>query len=116
MESLKSGEVFMDDRNRGVSLQRGRYTNVQFCKNSAEKIKNKEFIGFLIFKKESYLLACSEMKKFRDKFQSELRFTPLDINGDYLSEINEIAINQFGNPSHADIFYLEPSMMMTNWK
>ena len=33
---------------------------------------------------------------------------------DYLSEINEIAINQFGNPSHADIFYLEPSMMMTN--
>ena len=83
MESLKSGEVFMDDRNSGVSLQRGRYTNVQFCKNSAEKIKNKEFIGFLIFKKESYLLACSEMKKFRDKFQSELRFTPLDINGDY---------------------------------
>ena len=52
MESLKSGEVFMDDRNSGVSLQRGRYTNVQFCKNSAEKIKNKEFIGFLIFKME----------------------------------------------------------------
>lgn len=111
-EKIKDGEVFIDTRGLGVSLQRAKYTTTRFCLDAGDSIKTKVFVGFIFFKKQSYIEACELMQKERPNFNSELKFSPLDESGEYLEKIDKIDSNDRGNPSHADIFYIEPQSMM----
>jgi hypothetical protein len=112
LEKLITQEVFMDSRGLGVSLQRGNYTTSNFCKKAAKNIKSKEYAGFVFFLKENYEESCSKMLEIRAAFNSELKYTPQDENGEYLDEIDNVDSEQAGNPSHSDIYYIEPKLMM----
>lgn len=112
-EKIKAGEVFIDTRGKGVSLQRGHYTTTNFCVDSAKSISTKVFVGFVFFLKKSYLDACGLMLLERPAFNSELMFTPMDESGAYLEKKDKIGSEDKGNPSHADIYYIDPKLMMT---
>ncbi|ATA90006.1 hypothetical protein CGC58_09905 [Capnocytophaga stomatis] len=108
-DKIIDGDVFLDTRLVGISLQRIGYSNFEFCKNKAKSINNKIFVGFVLFKKEDYLLACNEFRKIRSQFESILEFTPLDNEGNYLINRNIIDETDEGNPSHSDIIYINPA-------
>lgn len=111
-EKIKDGEVFIDTRGLGVSLQRGNYATTNFCVSAAQSIPKKVFVGFILFLKQNYLDACALMLQERGAFKSELKFTPLDVSGSYLEIITDIDSENEGNPSHADIIYIDPELMM----
>ena len=77
-ERISSQDIFLDDRLVGISLQRGKYTTENFCKQRAKTIDNKKYVGFVLFKKGDYLEACKEFIKERNEFHSIMEFTPLD--------------------------------------
>ncbi|AWL78198.1 hypothetical protein [Capnocytophaga canimorsus] len=108
-DKIIEGDIFLDTRLVGISLQRIQYSDFGFCKGKAKSINNKIFVGFVLFKKEDYLLVCDEFKKVRPQFESILEFTPLDKNGDYLIHRSNINKTDEGNPSHSDIIYINPA-------
>lgn len=75
-ERISSQDIFLDDRLVGISLQRGKYTTENFCKQRAKTIDNKKYVGFVLFKKGDYLEACKEFIKERNEFHSIMEFTP----------------------------------------
>ena len=111
-EKFKDGEFFIDTRGLGVSLQRGNYTITSFCISSAKLISTRVFVGFVFFLKQSYFEACDEMLRERKEFKSELKYTPLDEFGNYHNKTDEIDSDDNGNPSHSDIFFIDPQLMM----
>ncbi len=111
-ERIKDGEVFIDTRGSGVSLQRGNYTSTSFCISAANSIQTKVFAGFIFFLKQNYLDACKLMLLDRPAFKSELKYTPLDEIGVYLEKTDNIDSENKGNPSHSDIIYIDPQFMM----
>lgn len=108
-DKIIDGDIFLDTRLIGISLQRIQYSDFGFCKGKAKSINNKIFVGFVLFKKEDYLLVCDEFKKIRSQFESILEFTPLDKDGHYLVDRTTINIADEGNPSHSDIIYINPA-------
>lgn len=104
-------EVFMDNRLVGVSMQRHKYvTSDNECKERGKSIRNKKFVGFVVFLKDDFLKACNEFVKIREQFEAEIRFTPLDENLEIRKDIDSIYITDPGNPSHCDMNYINPAI------
>jgi len=115
-DKIADQDVFLDTRLVGISLQRSLYSSFEFCKKQAKSINNKIFVGFIAFKKSDYLLACDEYKQIREHFCSVLEFTPLDIDGSCLIDRSIIDTEDDGNPSHSDIIYINPALLLDEVK
>lgn len=111
IDKIIDQDIFLDTRLVGISLQRLLYTSFEFCKIQAKSISNKIYVGFILFKKSDYLNACEEFRKIRNNFESELKFTPLDDEGLYIKNTSNINTTDKGNPSHSDIFYINPALL-----
>ncbi|UQB67947.1 hypothetical protein [Epilithonimonas zeae] len=109
-ERFDKGQVFLDDRLFGISLQRENYCNDKFCKERAKLIDKKVYVGFLVFSKEDFNEVCSSFARIRANFDAKIEFTPLDENNEYLAFRNNIDSEQLGNPSHSDIVYYNPAI------
>lgn len=113
VEVLKiiDGDVFLDTRDLGVSLQRNFYCSELECKKLATNIPNKNYVGFVIFKKDDFLKVKENYIKERKEFDAEIRFTPLDENNQIINDKKLIFTNTPKNPSHSDLFYLNPALV-----
>lgn len=106
-DKIKVGEVFMHYRG-GVSMQRYSYADENKCKGYARGI-DLPFEGFVIFKKKVFTETVNELKEERESFEAELVSTPIDENNEYYEDLETITIDTPGNPSHADIKYIDPA-------
>lgn len=98
-------EVFFDKR--GVSLQRESYTSERDCKSRALLIPKSEYIGFAVFKKRHFIECRKSFLELNPDFLVDLVYTPMSEDG-YLVLTQPINMDEKGNPSHADIFYIDP--------
>jgi hypothetical protein len=103
-------DVFIDTRELGVSLQRYSFCNETECKKLASNIPNKTYVGFVIFKKTIFLKVKEEHKKERKEFEAEILFTPLDEDNNIIEDKRNIYTNTTKNPSHSDLYYLNPAV------
>lgn len=110
LERIISGEIFLDTRNVGVSLQRLRYCSSQNCKVYGNRIATKQYVGMVIFVKNSFDNCIIEYQKERENFEAVINYSPLDENFQYLVNIFDRRINDEGNPSHSDLIYINPSI------
>lgn len=108
---INSGDIFLDTRNLGVSLQRHFYCDENLCKKLANGIPTKEYVGFLIFEKKSFLEVMDQHLEERKEFDAEIVFTPLDENNEVIEDKSNIFSNTPKNPSHSDLFYLNPAVI-----
>ncbi|MBK0382044.1 hypothetical protein I5M32_03650 [Pedobacter sp. SD-b] len=104
------GGIFLDTRDLGVSLQRHLFCNEQQCKKIACNIQNKNYVGFVIFKKEDFQKTKEEHKKEREEFEAVILFTPLDEGNNIIEDKTNIYTNTPKNPSHSDLFYINPAV------
>lgn len=111
VSKINDGEVFLDTRDLGVSLQRYLFCNETECKKLATSIQNKAYVGFVIFKKEDFLKVKEEHKKEREEFEAEILFTPLDEENNIIKDKSNIFTNTPKNPSHSDLYYLNPAVV-----
>lgn len=105
------GEVFLDNRNLGVSLQRYLFCTENQCKEIACNIQSKNYVGFIIFKKKDFIRTKDEHKKERKEFDAEILFTPLDENYIIIEDKSKIYTNTPKNPSHSDLHYINPAVI-----
>nr|WP_297306412.1 hypothetical protein [uncultured Flavobacterium sp.] len=103
-------EVFLYSERYGVSLQREHYTNEQFCKNIARNIPSKSYAGFVLFTKKDFLEVIQDFLKVRSNFDAKLEFSPLSEKDACHANRKTVCINCKENPSHCDIFYLNPGL------
>jgi hypothetical protein len=104
---IKKGDIFLPYKG-GVSVQREKYCSDAFCKKKAQEIQ-KKYKGITIFKKKSFDEACVCYKKNRQEFEANIKGTPINVNGNYCEEDIEVTVSSEGNPSHADIVYINPA-------
>ncbi len=100
---------FLQPYNGGVSLQRESYCNEKEAKCRVKEISTKVFVGFYIFKKDFFnKIKQDYCAKDRNGFEAEIFATPLDLDQNYLSlPINKKIFKELkGNPSHADLVYI----------
>jgi hypothetical protein len=105
-----SDEIFIDTRG-GVSLQRHSFCNEINCKKLALNIPNKIYVGFVIFKKIDFLKVKEAHKKERQEFDAEILFTPQDEENNIIQDKSNIYTNTPKNPSHSDLYYLNPAVI-----
>lgn len=105
-----SKNIFLPNKG-SVSLQRNKYCNESCCKIIAKKIQNnRNFVGFVIFRKKDFEKVKLEYKKNdRKDFEAELTASPLDENLLPTKKKN-IYSEDKGNPTHAEIKYLNPAV------
>ncbi|MBP1617075.1 MAG: hypothetical protein H6Q14_902 [Bacteroidetes bacterium] len=108
-EKLNPGSIFLDSRQCGVSLQRYKYSSEDLCKQYAKKIP-KQYVGVIVFKKIDFDSLVKEYKKERCDFESKIEYSPLDDYNNYILKRSQIRKINSGNPSHADILYINPAM------
>lgn len=106
---INTGEVFLDSRNLGVSLQRHLFCDENLCKKLALNVPNQKYVGFMLFKKEMFLEVRKEHLKVRNEFEADILFTPLDENDHVIEDKTNILIDTPKNSSHSDLFYLNPA-------
>ena len=95
----------------GVSLQRQFFCKENECKVRAKRIE-KKYVGFIVFRKKRFEEVKSEyIRHERSDFRSKIIPTPLDDEGRYLTELDDSFIENQGNPSHADLRYINPAPM-----
>lgn len=106
---LEDKNVFLPNKG-GVSMQRSKYCGEQECKSRAVKIMNngRFFVGFISFLHSSFLGVKDEYKKSRANFDAKIIHTPLCERDEVITE-RPVYINQTGNPSHADLVYINPA-------
>ncbi|CAA0185371.1 conserved hypothetical protein [Tenacibaculum maritimum] len=95
----------------GVSIQRESYCSENECKKRA-KLTGKVYVGFYVFRKSRFLeVRDNYILNSRKNFQADLFSTPLNSNNDYLPlPINNKSFEILeGNPSHADLIYINPA-------
>jgi hypothetical protein len=107
-EKMKDEEVFIDMRG-GVSMQRERYCDENECKKRAIQNVNR-FVGFLVFRKNKFDDVCKEHKKERETFEALIKSTPLDKDNREIPEDIIVKNDDAGNPSHADLSYINPAV------
>lgn len=107
--NLITKELFLPYK-EGVSLQRFNYCDENQCKAYAKRnIKGKVYSGFIIFKKTCFDKVQQLYKNDRVDFEAIVKSTPLDLNNEYLPDDVQVFIKSKGNPSHADIIYINPA-------
>jgi hypothetical protein len=109
-EKIIPGNIFLDTRNVGVSLQRLKYSSRELCRQYAKNISSKEYVGIVSFLKHQYDECVIEYQREREQFETKLDYTPLDENNNYLIDIYHCSIEDNGNPSHSDLFYINPAL------
>ena len=72
LSRINTGEVFLDSRNLGVSLQRHMFCSENLCKKLALNVPNQKYVGFMLFKKETFLEAKKQHLKTRKDFDAEI--------------------------------------------
>lgn len=114
-EKLKDGFIFLPYR-CGVSLQREIYSNEKECTRFGNAINNKTLVGFVLFKKETFEEVTSKFNQSQDiagetnLLETNLKATPLDENFNEINlENTTVTTTDSGNPSHADIIYINPN-------
>ena len=111
VSKINDGEVFLDTRDLGVSLQRYLFCNETECKKLALSIDKKIYVGFVVFKKEDFLKVKEEHKKEREEFEAQILFTPLDENNNIIEDKSNVYTNTLKNPSHSDLYYINPAVV-----
>ena len=106
---INTGEIFLDSRNLGVSLQRHLFCSEDLCKKLALNIPNQKYVGFMLFKKEMFLEAKKQHSEVRKEFDADIFYTPLDENDQVIEDKSDIHIDTPKNSSHSDLFYLNPA-------
>lgn len=106
-ENIIDGEVFLDLR--GVSMQREKYCIEKQCKFLAKKIP-KNYVGFVIFRKSHFDEVKISHKQIRTEFEAIIKATPLDIHNNYIPDEIIVSTKTDGNPSHSDLFYINPAV------
>lgn len=95
----------------GVSLQRAYYCNEHEAKSRAIAVagNSRRFAGFICFLYSNFLTVVEDYKRSRSEFEVEIVYQPLDENQRLIS--NRPIFQHFtGNPSHADLKYINPAM------
>ncbi len=107
---IKESNVFFDSRSNTVSLQRGCFLSLKKCIEFANNNKN-QHIGYITFNKSDFDYCVELLKKIRgNPFEAEIQHTPLDEHQNYIVvEPDSCTTNDLGNPSHADIVYINPN-------
>ena len=108
---VNDGEIFMDSRLIGVSLQRNQYCSENLCKALAMQVPHQKYVGFMIFDKERFLKARSLHQGIRSNFEAEIMFTPLDEDNNIIADKSNIFIDTPKNPSHSDLYYIDPAII-----
>jgi hypothetical protein len=96
----------------GVSIQRYLYCKENECKAIGKVIDDPNYVGFYIFKKETFDSLREKYKReSRPNFEAEIFATPLNEKGQYIGlPIYESELNlKGGNPAHSDLVYINPA-------
>jgi hypothetical protein len=110
-ENIDYQSIFLDKR--GVSLQRGNFCSELECKERALQIPApNSYIGFVVFKKKQFIDLRNEFLKIRKSFDADIRPSPLNIKLQYLIYSSNILKEWEGNPSHADLFFIDPGVIV----
>jgi hypothetical protein len=104
------GEIFLDLR--GVSLLRESYCNENNCKKFAKQNSTQKYIGFVIFRLNTFNSTLKNHKIDRPDFEAILRSSPLNKDLKVISEEIEIETSSPGMPAHADIEYINPALVV----
>lgn len=107
-EKIIDAEVFFDSRGTGVSMQREKYCTENECKSKALSNIN-GYIGFVIFKKETFDLVQKLHQEKRGTFDAVVIATPLDEENNIIPEEKDIYSSDKGNPAHSDLIYQNPA-------
>lgn len=95
---LRYNDVFLDTRYPCVSLQRYRFCNEECCRNFSEDLAPIAFLIFNNFNFKKTIAECSDLR-------GVIVYSPMDENGQYLSNRNHCNHFTVGNPYHSDILY-----------
>lgn len=110
-DKLEVKNIFLPNKG-GVSLQRTFYCNESESKQRASSIfEDRMFCGFFLLIKDDFEKVKAIYKKDRKEFEAEIKSTPLDINNEYLPSNTKVFTDTPGNPSHADIEYINPAII-----
>jgi len=114
LERVEHSRIFIDTRCNCVSLQRLLYCNEDGCKALAKSIpgKSTDFVGFALFKKETFDKIVATHKLERADFEAIIKYSPMDENQQYYTDIDSITINTKGSPAHSDIVYIHPGAIL----
>lgn len=109
-EHFISKDVFIPNKG-GVSLQRNTYISETDCKKLAKTIPDRQYVGFLIFKKATFQKVKENyIATSRKDFDAQIVAKPLDENFNNLSDTVKIYTDTPGNPAHTDLIYIDPAI------
>jgi hypothetical protein len=110
-DKLITKNLFLPNKG-GVSHQRHKYCSENKCKDYAIiDVKDKQYVGFVIFKKKCFeVIKNSYILNERSDFEAEIVSTPLDEKRNYLHQNIKVYVGSKGNPSHADLRYINPAI------
>jgi hypothetical protein len=66
----------------------------------------------VIFYKQDFQDKCLEYKAERPNFEATIEYTPLNTDNHYLIDIFNCDTENQGNPSHSDLFYINPATVV----
>lgn len=106
-KGVSDKDVYLDTRGP-VSLQRANFCNEICCKRFAKQ-NPRGYVGFLVFDKQSFNEVFLDHRSNRPDFEVEIKGTPLDELGNYISGEDNLISSDKGNPFHADLVYINPA-------
>jgi len=111
-DNIMFGNIYIDTRDRGVSLLRYRYNDENEClKRGLETMQ--DLAGFYIFKKCDFLDSIkAHIEDNNEGFEAIIVSSPLDENEKVISDEIEVYTNTPINPGHADLHYINPATLI----
>lgn len=105
-------ELFIDTRGP-VSLNRLNYSNENECKKQGLDIQLKtdgknSYCGLSIFNYTDFISCHKNYNLLRPNFRADIIASPLDADGNSIKKNTKVLITDKGNPSHADLRYIQP--------
>lgn len=108
-DKLDIRNVFLPHKG-GVSLQRSQYISETTCKTIAKSFRDRKYVGFMIFKKATFL---EEKEAYilnsRKDFRAEIVATPLNKALEKVPDGKKVYVESSGQPAHADLIYINPA-------